>query len=70
MSCELVKHFHDESCDIENDLRLHILEDNLPLSRSEYEAREDFWIIKLDTRFANGLNTKLNVLGNLYYSLF
>ena len=68
--CELVKHFHDQNCDFQKDLRLYILENNLPVSRSACEPREDSWIIKLDTRSPNGLNSKLNDYGNLYYSLF
>ena len=70
LTCELVKHFHDQNCDFQKDLRLYILENNLPLSRFACEAREDSWIIKLDTRSPNGLNSKLNDYGNLYYSLF
>ena len=70
LTCELVKHFHDQNCDFQKDLRLYILENNLPVSRSACEAREDSWIIKLDTRSPNGLNSKLNDYGNLYYSLF
>ena len=70
LTCELVKHFHDQNCDFQKDLRLYILENTLPVSRSACEAREDSWIIKLDTRSPNRLNSKLNDYGNLYYSLF
>ena len=62
--------FYDQNCDFQKDLRLYILENNLPVSRSACEAREDSWIIKLDTRSPNGLNSKLDDYGNLYYSLF
>ena len=46
-------------------LHLYILENNLPMSHSACEAREDSWIIKLDTRSPNGLNLELNEYGNL-----
>ena len=68
LTCELVKHFHDQNCDFQKDLRLYILENNLAVSSCS--AFEDSWIIKLDTRSPNGLNLKLNDYGNLYYSLF
>ena len=70
LTCELVKHFHDKNCDFQKDHRLCMLENNLPVSRSACEAREDSWIIKLDDRSPTGLNSKLNNYGNLYYSLF
>ena len=55
LTCELDKHFHDQNCDFQKDL----CQNNLPLSRSACEAREDSWIIKIDTRSPNGLNLKL-----------
>ena len=47
---ELVKHFHDNGCDFRKDLRVYILEDNLPLSKTSCELREDHWILKLKTK--------------------
>ena len=50
ITCELVKHFHDNGCDFRKDPRVHILEDNLPLSKTSCELREDHWILKLKTK--------------------
>ena len=44
ITCELVKHFHDYKCDFKKDLRVYIVEDNLPDSKVRCEYREDHWI--------------------------
>ena len=40
ITCELVKHFHDNGCDFGKDLHVYVLEDNLPLSKTFCELRE------------------------------
>ena len=34
ITCELVKHFHNNGCDFGKDLRVYILEDNFPPSKT------------------------------------
>ena len=47
------------------------LQDNLDDSSSErMEYFEDCWIIRLDTKAPNGMNTKLNDFVKTFYQLF
>ena len=70
ITCELVKHFHDNGCDFRKDLRVYILEDNLPLSKTCCELREDHRILKLKTKEPFGMNSYVNSLAKSFYELF
>ena len=70
ITCELIKHFHDNGCDFRKDLRVYILEDNLPLSKTSCELREDHWILKLKTKELFGMNSYVNSLAKSFYELF
>ena len=52
------------------DLRVYILEDNLPLSKTSCELHEDHWILKLKTKEPFGMNSYLNSLAKSFYELF
>ena len=67
---ELVKHVHNNGCDFGKDLRVYILEDNLPLSKTSCELREDYWILKLKTKEPFGMNSYVNSLAKSFYELF
>ena len=66
---ELVKHCHDNGCDFGKDLRVYILEDNLPLSETSCELLEDHWILKLKTKDPFGMNSYVNNLAKSFYEL-
>ena len=68
--CGLVKHFHDNGCDFRKDLRVYILEDSLPLSKTSCELGEDHWILKLKTTERFGINSYVNSLAKSFYELF
>ena len=70
ITCELVKHFHDNGCDFRKDLRVYILEDNLPLSKTSCELCKDHWILKLKTKEPFGMNSYVNSLAKSFYELF
>ena len=70
ITCELFKHFHDNGCDFRKDLRVYILEDNLPLSKTSCELRENHWILKLKTKEPFGMNSYVNSLAKSFYELF
>ena len=70
ITCELVKCFRDNGCDFRKDLRVYILEDNLPLSKTSCELREDHWILKLKTKELFGMNSYVNSLAKSFYELF
>ena len=70
ITCELVKHFHDNDCDFRKNLHVYILEDNLPLSKTSCELREDHWILKLKTKEPFGMNSYVNSLAKSFYELF
>ena len=68
---ELPKHFHDNpSCDFDRDLEVSILEKDVFGGRQVLEAREDNWIIKLQTLTPNGMNVKLGEYGTTFNKLF
>ena len=52
------------------DLRVYILEDNLPLSKTSCELHEDHWILKLKTKEPFGMNSYVNSLVKSFYELF
>ena len=71
-ACELTQHFsQSKNCKIDNDLRVHILQNNLEDSSFErMEYFEDHWITRLDTNAPDGMNTKLNDFAKTFYQLF
>ena len=70
MSCELVKHFVNSNCNFDNDLKLYILQKNLPPDLNICKFYEDRWISRLDTRSPNGMNVLLNDYSQLYFKIF
>ena len=71
-ACELTQHFsQSNNCNIDNDLRVYILQDNLEDSSSErMEYFEDRWITSLDNKAPNGMNTKLSDSAKTFCQLF
>ena len=70
ITCELVKHFHDNNCEFGKDLCVYILEDTLPLLKTACELHEDHWILKLKTKEPFGMNSYVNSLAKSFYELF
>ena len=68
-TCELVRHFADNNCDFDRDLRVSIL-DTVSGSTTNREFHEDKWITRLNTRAPNGINSRLSGFARLYYDLF
>ena len=66
--CELSKHFNNNDCDFEKDLKISILE-KVKTSEAKRQYKEDQWIIRLDTSYPNGLNVHLSDFGCLYQLL-
>ena len=69
-TCELVQHFSTLDCNFDKDLKIHILQHGLPDSKDVCDAEEDKWIIKLDTKSPNGMNTVLHDFVQFYKTLF
>ena len=69
-TCELVQHFSTLDCNFDEDLKIHILQHGLPNNKDACEAEEDKWIIELDTKSPNGMNTVLHDFGQFYKTLF
>ena len=67
--CELSKHFNNNDCDFEKDLKISILE-KVKGSEAKRQYKEYQWIIQLDTSYPNGLNVHLSDFGCLYQLLF
>ena len=52
------QHFHEsKNCKIEKDLKVYILQDNATGTRKKREFMEDRWIIRLNTKSPNGMNS-------------
>ena len=66
---DLAQHYAQNDCDFEKDLQVSVLE-TVVGSKNLREFKEEQWIARLDTRTPNGLNSRLNDLGETYYSLF
>ena len=67
-SCQLPKHFSKHGCSFQNDLKVTILENNLP-NEEIRTTREDMWITRLKTLTPKGLNTDLHEYGRCFYKL-
>ena len=65
-TCELVQHFSTLNCIFHKDLKIHILQHELPNNKDACKAEEDKWIIKLDTKSPNGMNTVLHNFGQFF----
>ena len=62
--------FSTLDCNFDKDLKIRILQHGLPNNKDACEAEEDKWIIKLDTKSPNGMNTVLHDFGQFYKILF
>lgn len=67
--CELPKHFHNNDCSFDQDIKISVLE-KVNGSESLRRFKEDKWILRLDTLHPNGMNVHLSDLGIIYKSLF
>ena len=66
---ELSKHFNNNDCNFEKDLKISILE-KVKDSEAKRQYKEDQWMIQLGTSYLNGLNVHLSDFGCLYQLLF
>ena len=62
--CELTKHFHDESCDFDNGIKISILE-HVKGHGNKLLRQEDKWILRLGTKQPTGLNDQLSEFGSI-----
>ena len=67
---ELSKHFIDNACDFDEDLVVHILQQNVTGSRIMREKCEDQWMRRLSTLTLNGLNTSTGEYSQTHDLLF
>ena len=69
-ACKLAEHFHNNSCSMETDLRVSVLE-QVTGSRALREYKEDRWITRLQSVTPNGLNASYGTdFGPIYTKLF
>ena len=69
-STELGKHFYEnKECNFDRDLRVHVLE-KVEGGLDELEHHENLWMTRLGSREPFGLNSMMNELGRLYFSLY
>ena len=68
--CKLAEHFNRNSCSMDTDLRVSVLE-QVSGSRALREYKEDRWITRLQTVAPNGMNAAFSTdYGPIYNKLF
>ena len=68
--CELPQHYATNNCDINNDLRISILEHVKNPSWSKLLLQEDKWICRLKTAAPEGMNGTTSEFGYIHRTLF
>ena len=69
-TCKLAEHFHENSCSMDTDLRVSVLE-QVSGSQALREYREDKWITRLQTQEPTGFNSNFRTeYGPIHAKLF